>query len=351
MRPFLTLASFAAAFGVSVWVIRSTWPAEGAPLGLPWLTHLMLVGVVVAEAGLRVIKLQFCARALGMQLSAGPSARTVLGGDFAAGVTPSRSGAEPVRFLVLKESGMPTGQALLLIFVELFLEFISLAIVAVILAIALPRSTTIMEGLAITVALYATGVFGAAALAFVLARHNATGPPPRWIRALGVSVGLWRRIQRPLRQVREGAARLKTAGRGVMSLALLASVLHVAARLAVLPIILYAYGERPAFGPLVLWPLVLLYGAAVAPAPAGGGVVELGFKAVLGGAIPGRLLATSLIWWRVYTFYIYLVIGAFAAGRTVMNALAKGAEKLVPNDENETEAEQARGATAESREA
>jgi uncharacterized protein (TIRG00374 family) len=305
------------------------------------------VGVVVAEAGLRVLKLQLCARALGMRLAGGPAARTVLGGDFAASVTPSRSGAEPVRFLVLKESGMATAPSLLLIFVELFLEFISLAIVAAILAIALPRSTTIMEGLAITVALYALGVFGAAALALLLARQNSTGPPPRWIRALGIGPGGWRRIQRPLRQVRDGAARLKTAGRGVISAALLSSVLHVAARLTVLPIIVYAYGQRPPIGPLVLWPLVLLYGAAIAPVPAGGGVVELGFKAALGGTIPSRLLATSLIWWRVYTFYVYLLVGAFAAGRTVMKALRKGAESF----EYESETDEGREPRVEGRKA
>ena len=349
MRFLLTFASFAVAFAVSVWVIRSTWPSEGAPLGLPWLTHLALLTIVVVEIGLRVVKLQLCARALGIRLPTGPAARTVLGGDFAAGVTPSRSGAEPVRFLVLKESGMATAPALLLIFVELFLEFISLAIVAAILAIALPRSTTVMEGLAITVAIYALGVFGAAGLAFLLARHNATGPPPRWIRALGIGAGVWRRIQRPLRQVRESATRLRSAGRGVMSAALLSSVLHVAARLAVLPIIVYAYGERPAIGRIVLWPLVLLYGAAIAPAPAGGGVVELGFKAALGGAIPARLLATSLIWWRVYTFYIYLLVGAFAAGRTVMKALRRGDQSF--EYENELETAEGRGPRAEGREA
>ena len=79
---------------------------------------------------------------------------------------------------------------------------------------------------------------------------------------------------------------------------------------------------------LVLWPMALLYGAAVAPAPGGGGVVEIAFKAALGGVLPGRLMAASLIWWRVYSFYIYLAIGAVAAGRTVMRALKNRGEAL-----------------------
>jgi hypothetical protein len=33
------------------------------------------------------------------------------------------------------------------------------------------------------------------------------------------------------------------------------------------------------------------------------------------------VLAGSLIWWRVYTLYLYILLGALAAGRTVMRAL------------------------------
>jgi hypothetical protein len=36
-----------------------------------------------------------------------------------------------------------------------------------------------------------------------------------------------------------------------------------------------------------------------------------------------RLFAPSLLWWRFYTFYIYIVLGALAAGRTAVRALKK----------------------------
>jgi uncharacterized membrane protein YbhN (UPF0104 family) len=113
-----------------------------------------------------------------------------------------------------------------------------------------------------------------------------------------------------------------------MALALLCSILHVLARLLPLPVIVLSYGGGVALGPMLLWPLLLLYGASVAPAPGGGGVVEFAFKAALGGTLPARLLGASLIWWRVYTFYIYIGIGALAAGGTVMRALRRaGAEE------------------------
>ena len=80
---------------------------------------------------------------------------------------------------------------------------------------------------------------------------------------------------------------------------------------------------RAPLAPLALWPLGLLYGAAVVPAPGGGGAVELAFRAALAGVIGPSLFAAALLWWRFYTFYIYIVLGALAAGRTAIRALKK----------------------------
>jgi uncharacterized membrane protein YbhN (UPF0104 family) len=75
--------------------------------------------------------------------------------------------------------------------------------------------------------------------------------------------------------------------------------------------------------PLALWPLGFLYGAAVVPVPGGGGAVEVAFRAALGGAIPVTLFAAALVWWRFYTFYIYILLGAVAAGSTVLRAVRR----------------------------
>ena len=321
LRWFLTFLSFAAAIGVSVYVIGTSWPEGGAPFGLPWWAHLLLLGVVAAEIVFRVLKITFSAAAVGVPTPFGVAARTILGGDFAASITPSRSGAEPARFLVLKEGGIPVAGALLILFLELFLEMVSLVIVMALFAITWRASTGLVRGLLATVALYSAGVLGAGFVAFTLAKRRASGPPPAWASMLGLKAGAWRKVQMSLRQLRASVGSLRQAHRGLMSIALLFSVLHVLARLLPLPIIVYSYGERSGLAPLLLWPLVLLYGASVAPAPGGGGVVEIVFKAALGGVLPARLVATSLIWWRVYTFYIYIVVGAIAAGRTVMRAL------------------------------
>ncbi|GMV09497.1 MAG: hypothetical protein AMXMBFR55_12310 [Gemmatimonadota bacterium] len=322
-RWFLTAISFLVTIGVSVYVIASAWPAEGAPLGLPWWGHLLCLGAFALDIVFRVIKIRFSADAIGVPVSFGAILRTTLGGDFAAAITPSRSGAEPARFLILSESGTPLGGVVVVLFLEVFLEVLSLFAVTLGLAVLLGESGPLVKGMLGTVLLYSAGVLGAGAFAYTLSHRNAKGPRPAWVRAIGVNALIWRRVQRGLRQLRGSVASLRAAHRGTMALALLFSILHVCARLLVLPIIVWSYGEQVPLGPILLWPLVLLYGAAVAPAPGGGGVVEVAFKVALGGTLPARLLGASLIWWRVYTFYLYTVTGAFAAGRTVMRALRR----------------------------
>jgi hypothetical protein len=54
--------------------------------------------------------------------------------------------------------------------------------------------------------------------------------------------------------------------------------------------------------------------------------VELAFRAALAPVIGPALFAAALLWWRFYTFYIYIVLGAFVAGGTALRAVRKTAE-------------------------
>ena len=75
--------------------------------------------------------------------------------------------------------------------------------------------------------------------------------------------------------------------------------------------------------PLVLYPLALFYGGVVVPAPGGGGFIEGAFAATLKGAIPVGIFAASLVWWRFYTFYLYIVVGGLAAGNAALRAIRR----------------------------
>jgi len=322
VRWLLTALSFALTIGVSVYMIAG-WSQQGASLVLPAEAHLLALLAVLIEVLARALKIRWSARAVGIDVSLGTSLRTCLGGDFGAAITPARSGAEPARFLILSEAGVASAGVLVILYAELFLEVFSLAAVVLVVAMVFRDAGTVMVALVGVVGTYAAVVLGIGGAAVLLSRRNANGPPPRWARALRLHAGRWRTIQRALRKLRGTLDSVEQVHPRAAAAAYLASVIHVAIRLALLPALVLTSAPDVPLAPLALWPLGFLYGAAAVPAPGGGGAVEVAFRAALGGAIPPALFAASLVWWRFYTFYIYILLGAVAAGRTVMRAVRK----------------------------
>ena len=323
LRWFFTAFSFVAAIGVSLWVIRSSIPPGGSAFGLPLAVHFVALAAVAVETVCRAGKLSLSARAIGERLSLGTAVRTSLGGDFAAAITPARSGAEPARFLVLSEAGVAPSTALVILFLELALELLSLGVLALAAVIVFRGEGGMVHAVTAMLVGYATFVVGLGVAAFALSRGRTGGPPPDWARSLRVSAFAWRWMQRALRHLRSSVESVRQAHAGWLFLAFLASVAHIAARLTILPAIVLLYDQSAPVAPLVFWPLALIYGGAAVPAPAGGGLMEVAFKALLGGAIPATIFGAALIWWRFYTFYIYVPLGAIAAGQLVMRAMRR----------------------------
>ncbi|MGQ0642731.1 MAG: lysylphosphatidylglycerol synthase transmembrane domain-containing protein [Gemmatimonadaceae bacterium] len=322
-RWLLTALSFLAAIGVSLWVIRSSIPPGGSAFGLPLSAHLLALVAVAVETLCRAGKLSLSARAINARLSLGTALRTSLGGDFAAAITPARSGAEPARYLVLSEAGVAPAAALVLLFLELALELLSLVVLCVIAVFVFRGEGGMVSAVSAMLGGYATFVLALAIAAYFLSKGRSGGPPPDWARSLRVNAFAWRWVQRALRHTRTSVESVRDARIGWLFLALLVSIAHIAARLTILPAIILLYDQSTALAPLVFWPLALLYGGAAVPAPAGGGLMEVAFKAVLGSTIPAAVFGAALIWWRFYTFYIYVPLGAIAAGHLVLRAMRR----------------------------
>jgi len=320
-RWLLAILSFAAAIGVSLYIVFTSWPHANHPVSVSLITHAVLLGVALLELGVRGVKVRLSAVSLRIPMTYGTALRASAGGDFGAAITPARTGAEPARYLIMSEDGMPSANIILVIFAELFLEMISLAIVALAMFLVFRHSGAMIMGMVGLVAMYATFVLGTGALGFILAKRGTYGPPPRWAQRIGLNAGRWRAVQRSLRQLRTGIEGMRHMRFGIAFLALGASILHIVLRLAILPIIVYSFGVKAPAAPLILWPIALMYGSVIVAVPAGGGLIEVAFKEALGNAIPARIFAASLIWWRFYTFYIYIILGAIAAGGTVLRAL------------------------------
>jgi glycosyltransferase 2 family protein len=321
-RWAFTAASFAAVLGISVGFILHWW-RQGSAIVLPPRAHLLAIAAVVTEILTRSWKITWSAKAARIDLSFMTALRTTLAGDFGASITPARSGAEPARFLVLAEAGVDTPSALVVLFAELFLEALSLATVVIVVAIVFRHAGIVLGALVGVVGAYAGFVVGIAALAVVLSGRHIGAAPPRWAHRLWLGGKRWEVIQRWFRQIRSTVERMRNIDIRWAAASYTMSVIHVAMRLCVLPALVLGAGVDAPLAPLALWPLGLLYGAAVVPAPGGGGAVEVAFAAALSGVIGKSIFAAALLWWRFYTFYIYIILGAIVAGGTAMRAVRK----------------------------
>ena len=324
LRWLITALSFAALIGVSVYIIAADWST--ARLTLPLAAHLLALGAVTIEVGARAQKLVWSAKALGLRLPFVTAVRTSLGGDFGAAITPARSGAEPARYLILAEAKLAPASVLVILFAELFLEALSLAVVVTVVALVFHDAGRVLGALVGVVGGYSAFVLTIAAFGLLLSRRNASGPPPGWALHLRLHAGRWCIVQRWLRQVRRTVDHVKDVDLGPAALSLLASIVHVAVRLTVLPALVLATVPGVAFAPLALWSFSILYGAVVVPVPGGAGAVEMAFRATLGDVIPPSIFGAALLWWRFYTFYLYILLGALVAGGAVMRALRKERE-------------------------
>ena len=318
--------SFASMIGVSVWIAKASRVVDATPVHVPWWAHLLCLAAVAVEITSRALKIGWSAAALRIPVTFPTSLRTCVGGDLGAAITPARTGAEPARFLILAEGGVKPADALMILFMELFLEMLSLAFIAIALAFVFKGAGPVLGTLLGMIGGYAGVVLGMGAFGVILAHRNAHGPPPDWALRLRLHAGRWRVIQLQLRQLRTSIEHVKHARVGMMLASFAMSIVHVGTRLTILPLIVFSLGDpniNAHLANLVLWPLAILYGGAIAPAPGGGGLIELSFRQTLRHTIPLRMFGASLNWWRVYTYYLYIILGSVAAGHVVMRALRK----------------------------
>ncbi|MDQ2929482.1 MAG: flippase-like domain-containing protein [Gemmatimonadota bacterium] len=322
-RWIFAIASFVAAIGVSLYIVLSTWPKQHAAVSMDVGAHGVLLCLALSELLARGAKVWLSATAMRIPMSYRLAVRASAGGDFGASITPNKTGAEPARYLIMTEAGMQPAQILLVIYAELFLEMISLALVAIGLYVIFRNAGSTLLGVVGAVGLYALFVLGTGALGwFLSAKYGTTGPAPKWARRFKLHGARWRKVQRALATLRTAISGIRHMRLGMTGLALLASVLHICLRLAILPAIVYSLTDvHVPLAPLVLWPVALMWGSALAPLPGGGGAVEVGFKASLGHAMPATIFGAALVWWRFYTFYLFILLGALAAGNTVLRAL------------------------------
>jgi glycosyltransferase 2 family protein len=300
----------AASIGATAFIIRQTGASLGEVVSLlpPW-AHAAALAAIALHLGGRGVRLALVARGSGARLGVRQALAALLAGDAAAAVTPSRVGSDPAKLYMLAHAGHPLGTGASFVAGEMIAEVLMLTLVCAVLAAGFPSFRLPALG-ALS---YAAVVLVSTSTLLVAGRSMRRRPLPGWLARVRLSPARWRAFRYAAVSFYRRTTRLRAMPPAAIAAVLLATLLHMGGRLAVLPLLASAVAPAAPTGMLVVWPLLFLYAGALLPPPAGGGAIEVAFAATVGDAVPAATIAGLLLWWRFYTFYLGAIIGGATA--------------------------------------
>jgi uncharacterized membrane protein YbhN (UPF0104 family) len=266
----------------------------------PVTAHAICLGLVVLDFLVRGWRIQWIMQGLGSPLPLRDAFVVNAFGDAANALTPLRLGGEPARVAGMLRSGMRMTAALVGITLEAVISRVVLIAVAAWLIWQYAPAWWVTAGPGL--------------------RAGASRAWPWIVLVLIAGILLWRytqravspatrRLRRPMRRV---LVYLRRMPRWPLVASIPLSVMAMAARIAILPVLTLTLPNPPPFGPALFGSFALLYSQMVLPTPSGAGVVELGF---LGGAAGelGEGQGWILLAWRFYTNGLGMLLGVWLA--------------------------------------
>ncbi|HEX6039642.1 lysylphosphatidylglycerol synthase transmembrane domain-containing protein [Longimicrobium sp.] len=269
------------------------------------LACAVCAALVAVDVLARGVRLRCLLRGAGHRLRLPALCESILFGDAAAATTPMRLGGEPARWLGLMGGGVPAGVG------------------AAVLALEMATYLSIVALSGAAAAWTLGGAWWAGVGPRLAARAGDVLPWAATVLVASVAVWTWVR-----RRGRSASTRPEFAAvRGVLGWPLAAAVpltlVSIAARLGMLPVLAQTLPEPPPMGVLVLGSFALVYGQLFFPTPGGAGAVELLAAAGTAGELGGSGGAVFLAW-RAVTTGLPVVLGYGLALRRYGRAAVRG---------------------------
>lgn len=288
----------------TVLVLRRSGGAETLFV-LPVGNHLGALGAMSLEVVMRGARFVILGAVMGVTVPLAIATMAQLAGDGGGAVTPSRSGSDPAKALILSRRGLRGGHIGALLVGEVVAEAALLPVCALILVLWLESVSLTAMAASLSWSVAALTLVGVA----VWLAPTRDSSAPRLLQRVGVTGPRWERLVTIAADFRQAAGALKRISPVRLSLLAAATVGHIGARLLVLPALAGSDFASDNLAELLGWPFFLLYGAPLIPIPAGGGAIETGFVYWVGEHLPAERLGALLFWWRFYTFHLFALIG------------------------------------------
>lgn len=276
--------------------------------------HLICSLLVVVDLVTRALRFQWILAGLRTPVSFRDAFVMTTVGDAAAVLTPNRIGAEPTRLAAAAFAGVPVTAAFVAVTFELL--------------VTAPVTAAAAGWLAL---IYAPRWWHSASPMLAETAHR-TWPVIAALVVAGIVgwIVLRRAMPKVSHTVRRNTRRAWAYARRMPAWPLLASVpltlLGLAARVAILPVLALTLPFPPPMGPLTFGSFALLYAQILVPTPSGAGVIDLSF---VGGAVGnlGEHHRRLLFIWRVYTLGAVVGIGVIVAIRVYGAAAVAALER------------------------
>ncbi|MDY6965165.1 MAG: flippase-like domain-containing protein [Halobacteriota archaeon] len=264
-------------------------------------------------------RMKILVEASGGHLSFPKSFKILVSCFFAAGITPSEVGGEPVKIYLLTEENMTFGDATAVVVTERFLDVIFLVLISP-LGLFIFRDLVLSGGL-IVIPIIAVSFFVSVFSLLVLIIYR-----PEMVKSIStilfdIVLEIWRteRMQRLISRI------LKEIGsfidgmwiisrkRSELTLASGCTVARWLIDLCVAPLILMGLGSEPYFIHSFAAQILLVVLLLAPITPGGSGIAEIGSAAIFSTFVKGAPVGLFVVIFRLITYHVNLIVGAVAS--------------------------------------
>jgi uncharacterized protein (TIRG00374 family) len=289
----------------------------------------------LVDISLRGLRLHLVSRQVGEPISWIKTIQICLAVDFFAGITPSRIGGEPARMVGLLNQGMTTSRALIVLGIEAFMD-LGYLVLAIPLFIWCTRGHhselihTMTSALGVIVLLLAIPGF-----LMMLKESNV----PRIMGGIQQHLPLLYRLlsgfgrwdlQHWVGTLRRNMIEVMRGPKWYLLVGILCTCGWWTLRFGSL--LWIAAALNFSISPLdVFWPQFLIYNSMIlVPVPVSGGLFETSFLLLYKDMIPAAVMPTTLVLWRFFTYYLFLILGVVTTTRSMWRLTLRKLEKKSP---------------------
>jgi len=246
------------------------------------------------------------------------SLKIILASLFAACITPSQFGGEPVRIYLLRRSGLTVGDGTAIVFGERSLDFMVVmiggAISFILFRTVIPRYSAIFTAIGIIL------ILGVLLMVYGITRPDKLKRFIDWV-FIKMRVHKMERIRdkvyQELENFHEAHKKFQREGKKTIRLALLLTLAFWFVEFTIPSFLLLGLGVDPVWIYSIAAQFILVIIAAMPVSPGSSGVSELSSAYLYHTLVSTPLLGIFTLLWRLSTYYTSLIVGAITGMKVI----------------------------------